>query len=184
MTVVPRRTGQTAAPVSSPASAGVDWPTDNKFLNGTFAPWTEENEAYDLEVDGEIPADLAGALFRVSSNPRFQPRDTDRYHWWEGDGMVCGVYLRGGRAACRTRWVETDSMKVEVEAGEAVYSGFVNGGTPGRLPEGAPPAKNVANINAGLFDDHLIVYLSRRADGGRWCQELARPGSEKMFVPA
>jgi carotenoid cleavage dioxygenase len=135
-----------------------DWPTDNKFLRGPFTPWTEENEAYDLQVDGEIPPDLAGALFRVTSNPRFQPRNTDRYHWWEGDGMVCGIYLRDGRAAYRTRWVDTDSMKIEVQAGEAVYSGFVNGGTPGQLPDGAPPAKNVANTNVGIFDDHLLVY--------------------------
>jgi carotenoid cleavage dioxygenase len=134
------------------------WPTDNKFLNGPFAPWTEENEAYDLDVVGQIPADLAGALFRVSANPRFQPRNTDRYHWWEGDGMVCGIYLREGRAAYRTRWVQTGSMKVEVQAGEAIYSGFVNGGTAGRLPEGAPQAKNVANTNVGIFDDHLLVY--------------------------
>ncbi|ARJ04172.1 carotenoid oxygenase [Cnuibacter physcomitrellae] len=134
------------------------WPTDNKFLNGPFAPWAEESEAFDLPVQGEIPADLAGALFRISSNPRFEPRNTDRYHWWEGDGMVCAVYVRDGRVGYRTRWVETDSMKVEVEQGEAVYSGFVSGGTPGRLPAGAPPAKNVANTNVGIFDDKLLVY--------------------------
>ncbi|GAA4704877.1 carotenoid oxygenase family protein [Phytohabitans rumicis] len=132
--------------------------TDNKFLNGPFAPWTAQDEAYGLEVVGQLPPDLSGALFRVSSNPRLQPRNVDRYHWWEGDGMVCAVYLRDGRAAYRSRWVETASMRVEVAAGEAIYSGFVNGGTPGRLPDGAPPAKNVANTNVGVFDDHLIVY--------------------------
>lgn len=134
------------------------WATDNKFLNGPFAPWAEENEAYDLDVIGQIPADLSGALFRVAPNPRFEPRNTDRYHWWEGDGLVCGIYLRDGKAAYRTRWVETDSMKVEVDKGEAIYSGFVNGGTPGRIPDDAPPAKNVANTNVGMFDDRLLVY--------------------------
>ena len=141
-----------------PHVPGRSWPTGNKFLNGPFAPWTAESEAYDLEVVGQIPEDLAGALFRVTANPRFQPRNLDRYHWWEGDGMVGAVYLRDGRAAFRSRWVETGSMRVEVEAGEAIYSGFVNGGTPGRLPAGAPAAKNVANTNVGVFDDHLIVY--------------------------
>jgi carotenoid cleavage dioxygenase len=134
------------------------WPTANKFLNGPFTPWAEETQAYDLKVDGELPADLAGALFRISSNPRFQPRNLDRYHWWEGDGMVCAVYVRDGKAAYRSRWVQTPSMKVEMDAGEAIYSGFANGGTPGRLPDGAPPAKNVANTNVGIFDDHLLVY--------------------------
>lgn len=141
-----------------PAGPSRHWPTDNKFLGGPFRPWTEESHGYELPVAGAIPEDLAGALFRISSNPRFQPRNTDRYHWWEGDGMVAGVYLRDGKAAFRTSWALTDSMKVEVEQGEAVYSGFVNGGTPGRIPKGAPEAKNVANTNVGIFDDHLLVY--------------------------
>ncbi|WP_405533877.1 carotenoid oxygenase family protein [Streptomyces sp. NBC_00075] len=156
MTIAPRAVLRPQAPRLAPDAAG--WAHHNKFLDGPFTPWTEETEAYDLEVDGEIPADLAGALFRVSSNPRFQPRDPGRYHWWEGDGMVCGIYLREGRAAFRTRWVMTDSMKFEVEQGKAVYSGFANGGTPGPLPQGAPPAKNVANTNVGVFGDHLLVY--------------------------
>ncbi|HTJ69879.1 MAG TPA: carotenoid oxygenase family protein [Actinospica sp.] len=138
--------------------SGTDWQPDNKFLNGPFAPWREESTAFDLPVTGRIPDDLSGALFRVSSNPRFRPRDTGRYHWWEGDGMVCGLYLREGRAAYRTRWVQTASMKAELAAGEALYNGFVNGGESAALPDGAPPAKNVANTNAGLFADELLVY--------------------------
>jgi carotenoid cleavage dioxygenase len=72
--------------------------------------------------------------------------------------MVAGVYVRDGKVSYRARWAETDTMKVELAAGEAVYSGFVNGGTPGRLPDGAPPTKNVANTNVGVFGDELIVY--------------------------
>jgi len=50
-------------------------------------------------------------------------------------------------------------MTVELAAGEAVYSGFINGVTPARLPDGAPPIKNVANTNVGIFDDRLLVYF-------------------------
>lgn len=140
--------------------ADVTWTAGNKFLNGPFTPWGEESEAYDLEVvSGKIPGDLSGALFRIASNPRFRPRDVDRYHWWEGDGGVAAIYLRDGRAAFRMRWVETDSMRFEMARGEAVYSGFVNGGEAGPPPEGAPPAKNVANTNVGVFGDHLLVYF-------------------------
>lgn len=136
------------------------WDTDNKFLNGPFAPWRGESSGFDLEVvSGRIPDDLAGALFRVSSNPRFEPLDLQRYHWWEGDGAVAGVYLRDGRAKFAMKWVETDSMKFEVAHGEAVYSGFVNGSAPHPVPPGGPPAKNVANTNVGIFADHLLVYF-------------------------
>lgn len=140
--------------------ADVDWTTDtdNFFLNGPFAPWHAEAAEYDLPVIGRLPDDLAGALFRITNNPRFRPRDLDRYHWWEGDGGVAATYIRDGRACFRMKWVMTDSMKVEVEAGEAVYNGFVNGSQPHPLPAGAPPAKNVANTNVGLFADHLLVY--------------------------
>lgn len=156
MTIAPRAAATLPTPRRPEDAAG--WAPGNKFLDGPFTPWTEEDAAYDLEVEGRIPEDLAGALFRISSNPRFQPRDPERYHWWEGDGMVCGIYLRDGRAAYRTRWVMTDSMKFEVEQGHAVYSGFANGGSTAPLPKGAPPAKNVANTNVGIFDDHLLVY--------------------------
>src|SRR3954469_8101072 len=151
ITIAPR-------PGETKPSVSPEWPSDNKFLHGPFAPWLAESEAYDLDVIGEIPSDLAGALFRVSSNPRFQPRNLDRYHWWEGDGMVCATYLREGRASYRARWVETASMQAEIEVGEAIYGGFANGGSNCRLPAGSPPFKNVANTNAGIFDDHLVVY--------------------------
>ncbi|MDO5535662.1 MAG: carotenoid oxygenase family protein [Propionibacteriaceae bacterium] len=139
--------------------ADQDWNTANKFLNGPFAPWHEETESFDLPVEGKLPDDLAGALFRITNNPRFKPLDLDRYHWWEGDGGVAATYIRDGKASFRMRWVMTDSMKVEVEAGEAVYAGFVNGADPHPIPEGAPPAKNVANTNVGVFADHLLVYF-------------------------
>jgi carotenoid cleavage dioxygenase-like enzyme len=139
-------------------SPDISWATENKFLNGPFAPWNEESAGYDLPVIGRIPEDLAGALFRVTGNPRFQPRNLDRYHWWEGDGMVAALYIRDGKVAFRTSWVVTDSMKIETEAGEALYGGFVNGGTRAKLPANAPEVKNLANINAGIFDDHLLVY--------------------------
>lgn len=138
--------------------ADIQWDTTNKFLNGPFAPWHEETEAFDLPVTGKLPDDLAGALFRIANNPRFAPRDLERYHWWEGDGGVAATYIRDGKASFRMKWVTTDSMKVEVAAGEAVYAGFVNGSEPHPIPEGAPPVKNVANTNVGLFADHLLVY--------------------------
>lgn len=98
-TTLVRRT----APATPRHNADVDWNTSNKFLNGPFAPWHEETEAFDLEVIGKLPDDLAGALFRIADNPRFEPLDTDRYHWWEGDGGVAGTYIRDGKASFRMK---------------------------------------------------------------------------------
>ncbi|MDH6219616.1 carotenoid oxygenase family protein [Streptomyces pseudovenezuelae] len=162
---------------AQPVSPDQDWPTDNKFLRGPFAPWTQESSGYDLPVEGVIPEDLAGAMFRTSSNPRFQPRNMERYHWWDGDAMIAGLYLRDGKAAYRTSWVATDSMKFEVEQGEAVYGSFVNGGTAGRLPKGAPRGKNNPQTNAGIFDDHLLVYFEGALPTAMHPQTLETYGS-------
>ena len=83
------------------------WDMDNMFLNGPYEPWREEGVAYDLEIDGELPAGLNGALFRTSTSQLFRPPDTARYHWFDGDGMIHAVYLREGRAAARNRYVMT-----------------------------------------------------------------------------
>jgi carotenoid cleavage dioxygenase len=44
--------------------------TDNKSLAGPFAPWAEENEAYDLKVDGQIPEDRKAWPIRRSSSAK------------------------------------------------------------------------------------------------------------------
>lgn len=75
------------------------------YLEGPFAPVTEEVTAFDLPVRGEIPAELDGLYVRNGPNP-FGPVDPDTYHWFIGEGMVHGVRL-GGRSAqwYRNRWV-------------------------------------------------------------------------------
>ncbi|WP_334184609.1 carotenoid oxygenase family protein [Novosphingobium sp.] len=135
------------------------WRTDNPHLNGAWAPWTEETSAFDVPVEGTIPEDLAGALFRISANPRFEPIDLETYHWFDGDGMVGGIYIRDGKVSYRQKWVETASMAVELAARQALYPGLVNGSKGRPLPAGAPPMKNVANITAGLFAGRLLAYF-------------------------
>jgi carotenoid cleavage dioxygenase-like enzyme len=79
--------------------------TTSTFLDGNFAPVTEEVTAFDLPITGRVPAELEGRLARIGPNPRSLP-DPARHHWFVGDGMVHGVRLRDGRAAWyRNRWV-------------------------------------------------------------------------------
>jgi carotenoid cleavage dioxygenase-like enzyme len=79
--------------------------TTLSFLDGNFAPVSEEVTSEDLPVTGTIPAELTGRLTRIGPNPR-GPEDAATYHWFTGDGMVHGLRLDGGRAAWyRNRWV-------------------------------------------------------------------------------
>jgi carotenoid cleavage dioxygenase-like enzyme len=77
------------------------------FRTGNYAPVTDELTAFDLPVEGAIPAELTGWYLRNGPNPR---QATD--HWFTGDGMIHGVRLEDGRAAWyRNRWVRTESFE-------------------------------------------------------------------------
>jgi carotenoid cleavage dioxygenase-like enzyme len=77
------------------------------FRTGNYAPVHDELTAFDLQVEGSIPADLTGWYLRNGPNPR-----TGAGHWCVGDGMVHGIRLENGRAAWyRNRWVRTESFE-------------------------------------------------------------------------
>lgn len=71
--------------------------TTNMYLEGNYAPVTDEVTAFDLTVIGELPAELNGRYLRNGPNP-LSVDDPAKHHWFVGDGMVHGVRLREGRA--------------------------------------------------------------------------------------
>jgi carotenoid cleavage dioxygenase-like enzyme len=84
-------------------------PETNRFLQGSFAPVTEEITAYDLPVTGTLPAELNGRYLRNGPNPL--GLDDPNYHWFIGHGMVHGVRLRDGKAEWyRNRWVRSKAV--------------------------------------------------------------------------
>lgn len=77
------------------------------FRSGNYAPVVDELTAFDLPVQGGIPAELTGWYLRNGPNPRAAGG-----HWCTGDGMIHGVRLENGRAAWyRNRWVRTESFE-------------------------------------------------------------------------
>jgi carotenoid cleavage dioxygenase-like enzyme len=78
------------------------------YLEGNFAPVRDGATAYDLPVQGVIPAALEGRYLRNGPNPTAG----DPGHWFFGEGMLHGVELRGGRATWyRNRYVRTESFE-------------------------------------------------------------------------
>ena len=53
-------------------------PSSNFFLDGNFSPISEERDATDMEVIGEIPHDLDGHFLRVGPNPVYVFSDIRR----------------------------------------------------------------------------------------------------------
>lgn len=96
--------------------------SEHPYLNGAWAPVHEEWEDDDCAVIGEIPRDLDGVYLRNTENPLHEP--LGRYHPFDGDGMLCALRLRDGRAAFRNRFVRTRGLVSEQDAGRALWSGI------------------------------------------------------------
>ncbi len=120
----------------------------NAYLSGNFAPVRSEDD-FELEVVGEIPAAIAGAFYRNGPNPQFEPRG--HYHWFVGDGMIHGVFVDGGKARYRNRYVRTPKWELENAAGRALFSGFD--------PRGADPS--VAGKDSGSANTNIVWHAGQ-----------------------
>ena len=81
----------------------------------------------DLRVDGTLPPSVSGVFLRNGPNPAREPLlGADRYHWFDGDGMVHWVRLDATtqRASYGRKYVRTRGFEQEEAAGEAMYTGL------------------------------------------------------------
>jgi carotenoid cleavage dioxygenase-like enzyme len=129
------------------------FPKDNSFLQGNFAPWPMEGKIHDLVVEGELPRELAGTLYRNGPNPQYAPRG--RYHWFDGDGMIHALRFEDGRAHYRNRWVRTERFQREREAGRALFGGLAD--MAASDPEAAGTSPNAANTNIVWHAGRLLA---------------------------
>jgi len=93
----------------------------NKYLQGNFAPVQEEIASDELVVIGELPSELSGMLVRNGPNPRFTP--IGNHQWFDGDGMLHGVFIHNGKASYRNRYIQTRAFKMNTEAGRELWKG-------------------------------------------------------------
>ncbi|WVQ98740.1 hypothetical protein IAU59_005871 [Kwoniella sp. CBS 9459] len=65
------------------------------FLKGNFAPVTDEYISHPCEVvHGGVPDELLGGQYiRNGGNPVYPPEQGRHYHWFDGDGMLHGVFF-------------------------------------------------------------------------------------------
>lgn len=151
----------------------------NPHLSGVFEPVIDEIEAGDLEVTGELPADLDGMYLRNGPNPRFTPLGSYVYPL-EGDGMVHGLWLSEGRARYANRFVHTPMLDAEIAAGRALWGGLMTGYTPGADEVGpslAGTMKDLPDINVVRHGGKLLA-LAEAAPPYALSPELATIGRE------
>lgn len=151
-----------ALPLTGARSMTVDLSDKNRanpFLSGGFAPVGDEVTLADLPVAGRLPAGLAGVYRRNGPNPAYDP--ISYTYPFDGDGMVHALAIRDGKASYRNRFVQTAELKVERQAGRALWGGIGKpvAPDPALLPPGMPPRpnKNFANINVIRHGGKLLA---------------------------
>src|SRR5690349_14090948 len=96
---------------------------DHPYRTGPWRPQNTEWDAEDLTaVEGEIPSDLDGVYLRNSENPLHPALKF--YHPFDGDAMIHVVGFRDGKAFYRNRFVRTEGLLAENEAGRPLWAGL------------------------------------------------------------
>ncbi|KZT52911.1 carotenoid oxygenase [Calocera cornea HHB12733] len=83
------------------------------YLSGNFAPTAHEHPLTACSITGTLPPSLSGGQYiRNGSNPLHTPKGGEErpYHWFDGDGMLCGVLFGQGEAWFVNRLLVTDVL--------------------------------------------------------------------------
>lgn len=117
-----------------------------------------EHEYWIDEVEGHIPPELHGTLFR--NGPGLLDVNGQRiHHPFDGDGMVCAFTFQNGRAHFRNRFVKTQGYLEEQAAGKILYRGVFGTQKPGGWLANLLDLrlKNIANTNIVYWGGKLLA---------------------------
>ncbi|MDX2229341.1 MAG: carotenoid oxygenase family protein [Leptolyngbyaceae cyanobacterium bins.349] len=128
-----------------------DWQRGYQSLKQEYDYWIDE-------IEGEIPAELTGTLFR--NGPGLLDVNGQRiHHPFDGDGMVCAIAFQNGRAHFRNRYIQTEGYQAEQQAGKILYRGVFGTDKPGGWLANLLDLKlkNIANTNIIYWGDKLLA---------------------------
>ena len=103
-------------------------------------------------IEGQIPEDLNGSLYRMSKG-QLDNHGVSLRHWFDGDSFLIKFSIAEGVANVSAQFVETPERQRETTAGAMLFREY------GTVPPGvtAPaPYKNQPNINVILWDGRLL----------------------------
>ena len=111
-----------------------------------------------LDIEGKIPPELTGTLFRNGPG-LLDIAGTPVHHPFDGDGMISSFAFKEGKAYFRNRFVQTEAYVAEQEAGEILYRGVFGTQKPGGWLNNAFDfrLKNIANTNIIYWGDKLLA---------------------------
>jgi carotenoid cleavage dioxygenase len=142
---------------------------DHPYRTGPWRPQTTEWKADDLTVvEGEIPADLDGVYLRNTENP-VHP-SLKNYHPFDGDGMIHVVGFRDGTAFYRNRFIRTDGLVAEEQAGHALWAGLAEPPAIAERPDGWGARRRMKDASS----TDVIVHRGTALTSFYQCGDLYR----------
>ncbi|BAY66606.1 9-cis-epoxycarotenoid dioxygenase [Calothrix brevissima NIES-22] len=110
------------------------------------------------DIEGEIPPELNGTLFRNGPG-LLDVNGQQLHHPWDGDGMICAITFSQGQAHFRNRFIETEGYLAERTAKRMLYRGVFGTQKPGGCLANAFDLrlKNIANTQVIYWGDKLLA---------------------------
>ncbi|KAF2204855.1 carotenoid oxygenase, partial [Delitschia confertaspora ATCC 74209] len=101
-----------------------------KWTTALSVPWATapgriEAEVADLVVCGEIPKEIDGTFYRIMADP-FYPPTPDNSMPIEGDGHVSAFRIHNGQVDMKTKYVDTERLKLERKANKRLFGLYRN----------------------------------------------------------
>ncbi len=121
---------------------------------GIFRDLPREHGFEPLRIEGSLPNELAGALYRCGP-ARFSMGGEPYAHWFDADGAVTAVRLEGGQAHGAVRMVETRWLREERAANRQLYRNYAQNGRGWRRWFTLP--KNTANISVLRWNGDVLA---------------------------
>ncbi|KAL6075485.1 Dioxygenase [Balamuthia mandrillaris] len=122
--------------------------------------WDSQPEEFDyeLEVEGELPAELRGTLYRNGPG-LLEVYGTPLVHPIDADGMICALRFDGkGHVHFRSRFVQTSAFLLEQKHKRCLFHGMM--GTKPPATSGGQKKiryKNPANTNVYFWGGKLLA---------------------------
>lgn len=125
---------------------------------GGYESQPNEYEYEIQDIEGKIPPELVGTLFRNGPG-LLDIGGTSIHHPFDGDGMISAFSFKNGKAYFRNRFVRTEAYVQEKAAGEMLYRGVFGTQKPGGWLNNVfdLKLKNIANTGVIYWGGKLLA---------------------------
>ncbi|HEY4211056.1 MAG TPA: carotenoid oxygenase family protein [Steroidobacteraceae bacterium] len=128
---------------------------DLPLYRGWGAPLRVESDIRDLEVvQGEIPRDLNGSLYRAGPDRQY-PSMAKQDVFIDGEGMAHRFHFQNGHVDYRSRWVRNERFLLQEQARRSLFGRYRNRYT--NDPSVAGKNMGTANTNAVWHGRKLLI---------------------------